>query len=236
MRAVSQAVAAGHQLAAGGGAHGGHVEIGEADALAVQPVDVRRPQHGVAMARQVAVALVVGEDQDDIGGRLGRCRARGRALEKAPACRGHNAACNTPRMAPGEQGKCCTGATEPASSETGRDRNGKQRETRRVIGCVVAPRGLRTYRRACPGRGGSPWGCPVALARWMAGCAPRVPRFRKGSIPWFMRPAPWLCLAPVKPLTSLRMSVTTCKMSTHAGQQVLPCRRGNGGVPPTPEN
>ena len=43
------------------------MEIGEAHALVVQAVDVRRQDHGIAEARDVAIALVVGQDEDDVG-------------------------------------------------------------------------------------------------------------------------------------------------------------------------
>ena len=53
------------------GAGGGDVVIGEADALSVQRVEIRRLQDRVSVAGEVAVALIVGDDQDDIGA-LGR--------------------------------------------------------------------------------------------------------------------------------------------------------------------
>ena len=58
-RFVVQRVHAAHQLSAAGSAHGRGVEIGEADALAVQPVHIRRAQNGVAVAGEIAVALIV---------------------------------------------------------------------------------------------------------------------------------------------------------------------------------
>ena len=42
------------------------MEIGEPHAFIVQAVEVRRFQHRVAVARQVAVALVVDEDEQNI--------------------------------------------------------------------------------------------------------------------------------------------------------------------------
>jgi hypothetical protein len=42
------------------------VEIGQANALAVQPVDVRRLDDRVAMAGEVGVALIVGKYKYDI--------------------------------------------------------------------------------------------------------------------------------------------------------------------------
>lgn len=43
------------------------MEVGKAHALVVQPVEVRSLEHRVAVARQVAVALVVGQNEDDVG-------------------------------------------------------------------------------------------------------------------------------------------------------------------------
>ena len=43
------------------------MEVGEARTFTVQPVNVRRFEDGIAVARQVAVADVVGEDEDDVG-------------------------------------------------------------------------------------------------------------------------------------------------------------------------
>ena len=39
------------------------MEVGEADGPGVQPVQVRRLEDRVAVARQVAVALVIGQDK-----------------------------------------------------------------------------------------------------------------------------------------------------------------------------
>ena len=64
--AVGQGIPAAHELAARRRAHGRHVEIGQAEALAVQPVEVRRLEHGIAVAGEVAVALVVGQHDDHI--------------------------------------------------------------------------------------------------------------------------------------------------------------------------
>jgi len=43
------------------------VEVGEPDALVVQAVEGGRLDLGVAEAREVAVTLVVGQDEDDVG-------------------------------------------------------------------------------------------------------------------------------------------------------------------------
>jgi hypothetical protein len=37
------------------------VEVGEPDALPVKFIEIRRPEHAIAVAREVAVALVVGQ-------------------------------------------------------------------------------------------------------------------------------------------------------------------------------
>ena len=47
-------------------AGGSDVKVREADALVVEPVQVGRLQPGVAVGAQIAVALVVGDDQDDV--------------------------------------------------------------------------------------------------------------------------------------------------------------------------
>ena len=43
------------------------MEVGEAHALVVQAVEVRRLEDRVAVARQVAVPLVIGQNKDDVG-------------------------------------------------------------------------------------------------------------------------------------------------------------------------
>ena len=67
MAPVAQAIHAGQELAARRRAHRRDVEVGEPDALVVQPVEVRRLQHRIAVAGQLAVALVVGDDDEDVG-------------------------------------------------------------------------------------------------------------------------------------------------------------------------
>jgi hypothetical protein len=46
------------------------VEIREPNALGVELVQMGRFKHGIAVARKITVALVIGDDDDDIG--LGR--------------------------------------------------------------------------------------------------------------------------------------------------------------------
>ncbi len=69
-------VQTGHQHAAGGGADGGAgIELGEPDALRRHPVQVRRPNRGMPVAAEIAVAEIVREDDDDVWSRT-RLRAR----------------------------------------------------------------------------------------------------------------------------------------------------------------
>ena len=79
--AVLEFVAAGHQGRSGRGTGRADVKIGEADAARVQLVDVRRLQDRIAVAGEIAVALVIGDDENDVGFRslelLGRCRRWG---------------------------------------------------------------------------------------------------------------------------------------------------------------
>jgi len=69
---VAEAVDARKQLAPRGRAHRGDVEVGQTHALGVQRVEVRRLQDRVAVTGEVAVPLVVGDDDDDV-----RATARG---------------------------------------------------------------------------------------------------------------------------------------------------------------
>jgi hypothetical protein len=43
-----------------------HLEISEAHALAVERIEMRRLENGIPMASEVAVSLVIGEDENDI--------------------------------------------------------------------------------------------------------------------------------------------------------------------------
>jgi hypothetical protein len=59
---------AGHQGATGGSADGAaRVAIGEADALGSETVEVRRLDDFLAIATEVAVTEIVGEDEEDVG-------------------------------------------------------------------------------------------------------------------------------------------------------------------------
>ena len=71
-RPVAQRVAARHDLPARRRAHGGDVEVGEPDALSMEAIEHRRPKHGVAVAGEITVALVVRQDDDDVRPRPGR--------------------------------------------------------------------------------------------------------------------------------------------------------------------
>ena len=55
------------QCGAGWRAGWGHMKVDQADGLVVEPVEVRRPQHRVAVAAQITVTLIVGNDQHDVG-------------------------------------------------------------------------------------------------------------------------------------------------------------------------
>ncbi len=71
-------VVAGVEPRPGGGAGGADVEVGEAHTIGVQGVDAGRLQDRVAVAAEVAVALVVGDDEDHVG-------SGGSALRIAPS-------------------------------------------------------------------------------------------------------------------------------------------------------
>ena len=76
--AVAEFVSARQQRAAGGGAGGADMEVDEPRAFAVEAVDVRRAEDGVAVAGEVAVPLVIGEDEDDVGPAIGDGGSDGR--------------------------------------------------------------------------------------------------------------------------------------------------------------
>ena len=79
------------------------MEVGEAHPLGVQSVEVRRLQHRVAVGGHVAVALIVGEDEDDVrllaGERIGGGSTADRA-EKYDERKGEGAQHGEP---PGER-------------------------------------------------------------------------------------------------------------------------------------
>ena len=58
--AIAEFVTAGHQCRARGRARWTDVEVGESNALAVKPVQVRCPQNGISVTGQIAITLVVG--------------------------------------------------------------------------------------------------------------------------------------------------------------------------------
>ena len=64
---VLELVPPGEQGAAGRRAGRADMEVHEPHTIGVQPIEVRRPEDGVAVGREVAVALVVGEDEEDVG-------------------------------------------------------------------------------------------------------------------------------------------------------------------------
>ena len=72
-------VPAGHERRPGGRAGGARVKLREPNALRMQSVEVRRADDGIAMGRDVAVALVIGHHVDDVRllpRRDSRCRPR----------------------------------------------------------------------------------------------------------------------------------------------------------------
>ena len=80
---VVQRIFARHELTACRRAHRRDVEVGQPDALIVEPVEVRRLEHRIAMARQVAIAVVVGQQDDDV-------RAPGRLRLRSPGHSGES--------------------------------------------------------------------------------------------------------------------------------------------------
>jgi hypothetical protein len=64
--AVFELVPSGKQFAAGGGAGRAHLKAGKADSLIVQAIHFRRIEERMAIAGKINLALVVGEDDDDV--------------------------------------------------------------------------------------------------------------------------------------------------------------------------
>ena len=60
-------VKSGHELAARGRAHGGDVKVREADAFSMEAIHVGRLEDRIAVTGEVPVALIIGEDDQDIG-------------------------------------------------------------------------------------------------------------------------------------------------------------------------
>src|SRR5215813_2631798 len=85
--AAALLIASGHQPRAGGTTNGpAGMEIGEADAARGEAVEIRRPNVGVAVAAHVAVAEIVGENQQNVRPARGSGqRGGGGAEEKPPA-------------------------------------------------------------------------------------------------------------------------------------------------------
>src|SRR4029450_7094950 len=65
--AVAQRIETSEQLPSRGRAHRRDMEVGQANAFAVQAVEVRRLEHRIAVTRKVGVTLVIGEHQNDVG-------------------------------------------------------------------------------------------------------------------------------------------------------------------------
>src|SRR5262249_54432457 len=66
-RAVAQRVLPGHQLPARRRTHRRDVKVAEAHALAAQLVQVGRFQRRIPMRRKIAIALIVADNDDDVG-------------------------------------------------------------------------------------------------------------------------------------------------------------------------
>lgn len=66
-RGIAQRIAAGEELAARGRTHRRHMEVGEAHAFIVQPIDVRGLQKRMPVAAEVAVPGVVHQHEEDVG-------------------------------------------------------------------------------------------------------------------------------------------------------------------------
>jgi hypothetical protein len=65
--AIPELVTSREQRRARGRASGTHIEVCESNALTVELIQVWRPEHRIPVAAQVAVTLIVGDDEDDIG-------------------------------------------------------------------------------------------------------------------------------------------------------------------------
>lgn len=65
--AILELVHAGHEGCAGRGAGWAHVEVIKADTLIVQAIDMWGLQERVPMPAEIAVALVIGENEDNVG-------------------------------------------------------------------------------------------------------------------------------------------------------------------------
>ena len=69
--AVFEFVTAGEERGASGRASGADVEIGEAHALSAESVEVGRLEDGISVSGKIAVALIVGDDEENVGARGG---------------------------------------------------------------------------------------------------------------------------------------------------------------------
>ena len=67
------------QIGTGGGTDGASVELGDAQALCGESIELRRLVEGIPIAAQICPAEVICQDEDDIGGGSGEGkRARGK--------------------------------------------------------------------------------------------------------------------------------------------------------------
>jgi hypothetical protein len=65
--AIFEFVATGEKGGARGRTGGADVEIGEAHALSVESVEVRSFQDGISVGGEIPVALIIREDEENIG-------------------------------------------------------------------------------------------------------------------------------------------------------------------------
>src|SRR5262245_52120846 len=82
--AILKLMATSQEGAAGGGTGRADMEIREPHAFRVQPVEVGGLQHRMAVGGDVTVALVVGENENDVGPLAGNRRARADAGRGRP--------------------------------------------------------------------------------------------------------------------------------------------------------
>src|SRR5712691_1169427 len=70
---VAASVQAGHQLPASRRTHRRDMKVGQANALRMQPIEVRRSEHRITVAGKVTISLIVTEYDDHIqlGTRVG---------------------------------------------------------------------------------------------------------------------------------------------------------------------
>ena len=76
-------VVAAHECTACGGASRADVEVGEPHALVVEIVDIWGAEDRIAVAGKVTVALVIGDDENDIGPVCGSEGMKGESAQES---------------------------------------------------------------------------------------------------------------------------------------------------------